>query len=155
MGSGVSVIDKFDTHNEFYGGQVGARVQYLWNRFTFDATGLLALGGTHESVNVNGSTNVYPTNAPPVSYPGGNYATLQLGHYDVNRFAFAPEMRFNFGYQIHAGHPRHHRLRLHVPQQRAPAGQSDRQHLRRRQQPVRSHEVLRLLGTGPDPERAL
>ena len=99
-GSTVTTIDQFNTHNQFYGGQVGARFAANYNRWTFEGTGLLAIGGTHQTVDVNGSTIVYPTNASPVPLIGGNYATLQIGHYAQDRFAVAPEMRFNFGYQF-------------------------------------------------------
>jgi hypothetical protein len=99
-GSTVSVLDQFGTHNEFYGGQIGARFEYNLNRWTFGATGFLAIGATHETVNVNGSTVVYPVNGNPVPLSGGNYATLQMGHYAQDRFALAPELRLNVGYQI-------------------------------------------------------
>jgi hypothetical protein len=31
---------------------------------------------------------------------GGNYASLQIGHYAQDRFAVAPELRLNVGYQF-------------------------------------------------------
>jgi hypothetical protein len=99
-GSTVTVVDQFGTHNEFYGGQIGARVDYNWNRWSFSATGFLAIGATHETVNVNGTTTVYPVNGTPVPLSGGNYATLQMGHYSQDCFAVAPELRLNVGYQI-------------------------------------------------------
>ncbi len=71
-GSTVTVVDEFGTHNQFYGGQVGARFQANWNRWSFEGTGFLAIGATHESVNVNGYTVVYPVNANPVPLVGGN-----------------------------------------------------------------------------------
>lgn len=99
-GSTITTVDQFSTHNSFYGGQIGARVEYMWNRWDFSATGLLAIGGTHESVNVNGFTNVYPINGQVVPLVGGNYATSQIGHYAQDRFAVAPEMRLYVGYQF-------------------------------------------------------
>jgi hypothetical protein len=99
-GSTVTVVDQFGTHNEFYGGQIGAKFQYMWNRWSFNGTGTLAIGATHESVNINGYTNVYPVNGPPVPLVGGNYASLQIGHYAQDRFAVAPEFRLNVGYQF-------------------------------------------------------
>ena len=99
-GSTVTVADHFGTHNDFYGGQVGAKVEYNLDRWSFGATGLLAIGATHETVNVNGTTVVYPVNGTPVPLSGGNYASLQMGRYSQNRFALAPELRVNVGYQI-------------------------------------------------------
>lgn len=99
-GSSVTVIDQFGVRNEFYGGQVGVRFQYLADRWSFSGVGTLALGATHETVTVNGFTNVYPLNAPPVTLGGGNYATLQTGCYSTNRFAVAPALQLNLGYQF-------------------------------------------------------
>lgn len=99
-GSTVTVLDQFGTHNEFVGGQAGVRFQYMMNRWSFNGIGTLALGNTHETVTVNGSTNVYPVNSQPVFLQGGNYATLQTGTYSTNRFAVAPALTLNVGYQF-------------------------------------------------------
>lgn len=99
-GSNVLVIDQFGTRNQFYGGQIGADFQYSSNRWFFGATGKLALGVTHQSVDINGSTTVLPVNDNPVFLSGGNYATIQAGHYSTNRFAVAPELQLSLGYQF-------------------------------------------------------
>jgi hypothetical protein len=100
-GSGVTVIDQFNTHNQFYGGQIGAKFQYLSTRRWFiDGSGFLGIGGTHESININGMTNVYPVNGNPVYLTGGNYASMQMGRYSTDRFAVAPGFRVNVGYQF-------------------------------------------------------
>ena len=99
-GSTVSVIDQFQTRNEFYGGQVGVRFQYITGRWSLSGTETLAIGATHESVTINGSTNVYPVNGAPVYLSGGNYATAQIGHYAMDRFAVNPGVQLTLGYQI-------------------------------------------------------
>jgi hypothetical protein len=99
-GSGVTTIDQFNTHNQFYGGQIGARFRYNMGRWSIDGSGSLAIGATHESVDINGTTIVYPVNGTPVPLTGGNYATLQIGRYSQDRFAVAPEARLNLGYQF-------------------------------------------------------
>ncbi|OWK34568.1 hypothetical protein FRUB_10539 [Fimbriiglobus ruber] len=99
-GSGVTIVDHFATRNQFYGGQAGVKFQYLVNRLSISGTTTLAIGATHESVNVNGFTNVNPINGPPVGLSGGNYATLQNGTYSTSKFAFAPGFQFNLGYQF-------------------------------------------------------
>ncbi len=60
----------------------------------------LAIGDTHEVVTVNGTTTVFPVNGAQVPLIGGNYATLQIGRYSMDRFALAPEGQLNVGYQI-------------------------------------------------------
>jgi hypothetical protein len=99
-GSTVTVIDQFGTRNEFSGGQIGAEVDYKVGRWSIAAVGKVALGATHETVLVNGITNVFPTNAAPTTLGGGNFATLQAGRYSTNRFAVAPEGQLNVGYQF-------------------------------------------------------
>jgi len=99
-GSSVTVVDQFNTRNEFYGGQVGMKFQYMANRWSVSGVTSLALGDTHEVITVNGYTNVYPINGQPVTLAGGNYATLQTGSYATNRFAVAPAFQCNVGYQF-------------------------------------------------------
>lgn len=99
-GSTVTVIDQFSARNQFYGGQLGLRFQYVVGRWSVNGTGTFAIGATHETVTVNGSTNVFPTNSSPVFLNGGNFATIQSGLYSVNRFAVAPGLQLNLGYQF-------------------------------------------------------
>jgi hypothetical protein len=99
-GSTVTVVDQFGVRNQFYGGQVGMKFQYVLDRWSFNGSGSLAVGGTHETVTVNGFTNVYPINGAPVYLNGGNYATLQNGVWSSNHFAVAPAMTLGVGYQI-------------------------------------------------------
>ena len=91
-GSSVSVIDQFGTRNQFNGGQIGAQFQYLRRHLYLAATAKLAIGDTYEVVNVGGNTTVFPVNGPPVQMLGGNYATLQVGHYAMDRFALRPKV---------------------------------------------------------------
>jgi hypothetical protein len=99
-GSNVVVYDSFHTRNEFYGGQIGASAQYLMGRLFFGGDVKLAVGATHQVVDVNGTTTVFPTNSSPVPLTGGNYATLQIGRYSMDRFAVAPSTQLNVGYQF-------------------------------------------------------
>jgi hypothetical protein len=99
-GSNVTAFDFFRTHNEFYGGQLGVQFQTLMGRWFFSGKGTLALGDMHQSVSVDGTTIVSPVNGTPVTLSGGNFATLQTGHYWRDHFAVAPELQLNVGYQI-------------------------------------------------------
>ncbi len=99
-GSIVTVVDQFTTRNQFYGGQVGAQLRYSGDRWDFDAVGKFAIGNTHETVIVDGSTGVFPVNGNPVYLSGGNYATLQMGRCTANHFAVAPTLQLKLGYQF-------------------------------------------------------
>jgi hypothetical protein len=99
-GSTVGMIDQFGARSEFSGGQIGAELQYNYGRWFLDATTKLAIGGTREVITVDGFTNVLPVNGSAVPMHTGNYATLQIGRYSVDRFALAPEVQLQAGYQI-------------------------------------------------------
>jgi hypothetical protein len=99
-GSSVTVLDQFNTRNQYNAGQIGANFQYLLGRWAFSGAAKVAFGDTHETVTVNGNTVVYPINGSPVPLSGGNYATLQTGRYVQDRFAIAPEAQLNVGFQI-------------------------------------------------------
>jgi hypothetical protein len=94
------VIDQFRTRNQFNGGQIGTEFQYLWGRWSVSGAAKVAFGDTHEVITIDGASNVFPVNGPPVRFSGGNYATLQAGRYWQDRFAVAPEALLNVGYQF-------------------------------------------------------
>jgi hypothetical protein len=99
-GSLIAVIDQFRTRNQFNGGQLGAELQYMHDRWFIGTTVKLAIGTTHEVITVDGVTNVFPAGGNFVPLVGGNYATLQLGRYTHDRFALAPEAQLTVGYQV-------------------------------------------------------
>jgi hypothetical protein len=83
--------DQFGTRNQFYGGQLGGRVNWQGERFGFDVTGKLALGGTHQSIDING----YSVQAGPGgvngTFPGGFFTQpSNIGRYTSNHIAFVP-----------------------------------------------------------------
>jgi len=111
LGEFVTTLDQFDTRNDFYGGQLGARLAYEGTRFSISATAKVALGDVHEAVNIKGESilNVAGLNGPlkemmlvPVmTVPGGVFAQpTNIGHYSRNRFAVAPEATFRVGYNL-------------------------------------------------------
>jgi hypothetical protein len=99
-GSTITVTDRFAVRNQFNGGQLGIAAQYSLARWYFGGTVKLAIGATHEVVTVDGATNVFPLGGNPVPLIGGNFATLQIGRYAQDRFAVAPEVQLNVGYQV-------------------------------------------------------
>lgn len=99
-GSAVTVIDQFNTRNQFNGGQIGSQLQFMLGRWSLVGVAKLGIGATHETVYVSGNTNVLPVNGSPVPLTGGNYATIQAGRYSTSRFALAPEAQLQIGYQL-------------------------------------------------------
>jgi hypothetical protein len=119
--------DKFEAHNDFYGGQVGARGECRWGKLAFILDGKVALGDMNETVNINGGTVAFinqtatPTRiaagpaGPPLVIPAGAPVTSQfilftpggvfaqptnIGHYSRDVFAVIPEVNLKVGYDV-------------------------------------------------------
>jgi hypothetical protein len=100
-GSTILVSDQFATHNRFYGGQVGARAEYRWNRMYADLRGLVALGTTHQVVGINGTTVIAPPGARTSVLRGGLLGQpTNSGHFSRDDFSVVPEAGINIGYQV-------------------------------------------------------
>jgi Putative beta barrel porin-7 (BBP7) len=97
------VFDSFNTHNMFYGGQVGAETRWYLGRFSIDLLGKVALGVTHEEVTINGGQTVTNnTTGITTSVPGGLLALpgANIGTFSKDRFAVVPEIGLTLGYQV-------------------------------------------------------
>ncbi|HEV3083581.1 MAG TPA: BBP7 family outer membrane beta-barrel protein [Gemmataceae bacterium] len=98
---GISITDRFDTTNNYYGGQIGARGEYHSNGFFVNATGKIGIGDTHEVTNITGITAHFPFSGTPSQVPGGLLAlTTNSGRARHDMFAVVPEVGLNVGYQI-------------------------------------------------------
>lgn len=93
-------FDSFGANNNFYGGQFGVRASYDVSRFFVNATGKLAVGGTFESVSVNGGT--FTNAGGGFSSANGAYLTQpsNMGTFNRDQFAVVPEMNLNFGFRL-------------------------------------------------------
>jgi hypothetical protein len=93
--------DEFDTHNRFYGGQIGARAEYHCCRFFANATAKVALGGTRQISGINGSTATLVPGEPGLVRPGGFYAQpSNSGHTGNDEFSVVPEVALNVGFEV-------------------------------------------------------
>ena len=92
--------DGFDTHNEFYGGQLGLRGRYDAGRFTAHATLKVGLGAMRQRAEVEGSliTNFF---GPTQTFAGGLFAQrTNIGSYERHVFAVVPEVGVNVGFKL-------------------------------------------------------
>jgi hypothetical protein len=100
-GTAFGVSDQFSTHNRFYGGQVGARAEIRRGDFFVNVRAQVALGCTHQVVDVAGSTVIAPPGQAPTVGNGGLLAQpTNSGHFTRDRFAVVPEVGVNAGYQV-------------------------------------------------------
>jgi hypothetical protein len=100
-GSALGVTDQFDAVNRFYGGQIGGRARYKSGRWDAEVCGKVALGESHESVTINGSTTIVTPGGVGTTLPGGLLALpSNSGRFNRDSFAVVPEVGFSVGYHI-------------------------------------------------------
>jgi hypothetical protein len=94
--------DKFETYNHFYGGQIGARLDYTHNNILLGVGVRVALGVVHEEININGFSSLHVGPVGPVAQTtGGVYAgPFNMGHQSDDTFAVIPEVEAKIGYQF-------------------------------------------------------
>ncbi len=96
-----AVHDEFDTRNAFNGGELSMKFELQRNRWWFDVTPKIALGDTHQTVNIGGSTSITNPAGSTTSYTGGLLAqSTNIGSYSRDVFGAVPEIDLNLGYQI-------------------------------------------------------
>ncbi|HEV3235698.1 MAG TPA: BBP7 family outer membrane beta-barrel protein [Gemmataceae bacterium] len=97
----LSLTDRVETRNEFFGGQIGARGTWHSGSFIANLSGKVALGSNHQSVNITGKTQKTTSDGITLTGPGG---LLDLGTNNGLRsrdeFTFASEISVNLGYQL-------------------------------------------------------
>jgi hypothetical protein len=100
-GTRFDIFDSFQTENQFYGGQIGARTELRWGRLFTDLTAMLALGSVTETVDINGATRQTSPGGVVTVRPGGLLALpTNIGHYSRNQFAVLPQANVAVGYQV-------------------------------------------------------
>jgi hypothetical protein len=97
----ISVFDRFATRNEFYGGQLGARAEYLLGSFFLHLLGKVGLGGSHEVAFIDGSSTLNQPGQPTHVLSGGLLAvSSNIGRQVHDDFSVVPEFGINVGYQV-------------------------------------------------------
>ena len=100
-GDSILVTDRFNTRNNFYGGQLGLLSEWRRGRWSIDARWKVALGASHEVVNIGGAQLVTPPGGSTTVFPGGLFAlSSNTGRFDRSRFAVVPDVGVNLGYNI-------------------------------------------------------
>jgi hypothetical protein len=102
LGTNVIVTDNFDTRNQFLGGQVGVNMERRWGNVIGEFRGKLALGGTRQTLRIDGSQfRRRPGELPVVVTNGGLLATpTNIGEFQRDRFSVVPEVFVSLGYQL-------------------------------------------------------
>jgi hypothetical protein len=105
-GTVIGVRDSFETSNQFFGGQFGARAEWFLSSKCFvEVRGQVALGLNHQVIDINGLTTQIEPGRFPVLVPAGVLATrtnasnTNLGHHTKNVFSVVPETQVRLGWQ--------------------------------------------------------
>ncbi len=89
--------DQIKTSNQFYGGQIGARVAGQYGRFALGMTGKLGIGGNVQSITINGSNTIPLIAGFPILTPGGLYSGPgNIGQHGGAAFSLVPELDVDF-----------------------------------------------------------
>lgn len=99
-GTGITSFDRFETRNQFHGGQVGFVNEWDLGKMSFGLRGTVAAGWTTQRIEIAGST----TTTAGVSGTGGLLAqSTNIGENTFDRFSVIPEVGATVGYQLTSG----------------------------------------------------
>ena len=102
-GSSYVGYDSYGAHNQFYGGQIGARVEMLLGRFTLSADSKVAIGENHETITIGGGSNLIPPGSlSPSAFASGGLLTGpgNIGRFSHDEVTYLPEFNFKVSYYL-------------------------------------------------------
>jgi hypothetical protein len=102
-GTPILTTDRFDTRNQFIGGQLGLVGEYHKGPWFVEVRAKVALGETRQVVDIAGGQ--FFAGIPQVSPPGPGSGGLlalssNIGHHTKDHFSVVPEVGLNVGYDI-------------------------------------------------------
>lgn len=101
VGTTIFVQDRFSTRNQFHGGQIGTVFGRKWGRVSVDGRASVALGVTHQTLDIQGVQQRTRPGQPTENFVGGLYAAgPNLGRFTKDRFSVVPEVTLNLGYDL-------------------------------------------------------
>jgi len=97
--SSTTTFDKFGTHNQFWGPQIGISSSHCWGNWLLSWQAKVALGYVHEIAEIQGTTTLVNA-AGTTTLPGGVLALpTNIGNHSHNQFSVLPEATVQLGYQ--------------------------------------------------------
>lgn len=102
VGIGSLLLDnsRFDARNQFYGGQIGGRLEWDLDPINVGLRSTVALGGTRQVV-TTAVTSSLVTAEGSTTVPGGIYAVASnLGRRSSDTFSVVPEVGIDLGWQV-------------------------------------------------------
>lgn len=95
-----NILDRFDTRNQFNGGEIGVLWQGRRGMWSLDGLMRVGIGNTHQTVTIAGDT-IVTQNGVNTTFNNGILAQrTNIGTYDRNEFTMIPELGLTLGYQF-------------------------------------------------------
>ncbi len=95
------IRDNFRAENHFYGSEVGLRTRLYRGRWSMEILTKIALGNTHRTVTIDGTTAITAPNEPTRTYDAGILAGYSnSGKYESDHFTMIPQLGLELGYQV-------------------------------------------------------
>lgn len=92
LGTTTDLQDRFNTKNEFYGGELGVSAEFDRGFVTFELLGKLAIGSVQQNVGIEGETVVTVPGLAPTTTSGGLLSQpTNIGNRRSSDFAVLPE----------------------------------------------------------------
>lgn len=91
-GSTILLTDRVTTRNQFYGGEVGTRLEWYHGLWFLALTPRVGLGPLHQITDIAGQTTTGTTTVPGGLLAVGQNGDGNTGHYETNRFAVATQV---------------------------------------------------------------
>lgn len=97
VGTDIAITDSFRTQNQFHGASLGFLADFRHDVMSLEVLGKIAFGNVRQSVIVDGETTLTPPGggAPTTTNNGLLALPSNIGSFERNRFAVAPELNIN------------------------------------------------------------
>jgi hypothetical protein len=100
-GNQITVLDSFQTHNRFYGGQLGLQGEMRRGRWSLWGSAKLGLGSNHQTISIAGSQTVVTLAGARETFNGGLLALpSNSGTFSREQISFVPEVGLKLGYNL-------------------------------------------------------
>jgi hypothetical protein len=101
-GRSFVAVDRFATHNQFYGGQMGIDARLRRGHWLIDFRTLVGIGTTHQEIDIRGGQRVTDPAGGVALFQGGLLALpgANIGRTARDSFAIVPQVMLNLGYRI-------------------------------------------------------
>lgn len=94
------ITDNFRTRNQFNGTELGVVWQGRRGWWSLDALMRLGIGNVHQTVTIDGSTQITENGATTSHETGFLAQRTNIGSYDRDQFTIIPELGLTLGYQM-------------------------------------------------------